>query len=131
MKAGQLSVICLICLVSLVILRQWKPEWAPILRMSAVVCFFAAIVTMCADIMSSLLTLCGNALPTDQWRTLIKALGIAFLTELCGSVCRDSGEGTLAIWIETAGKLEILILAMPLLQTMLNLISELLGIGGG
>jgi stage III sporulation protein AD len=63
----------------------------------------------------------------EGWSLLLKALGVAFLTETAASVCRDSGETGLATWVETAGKLEILLLSFPLIRTVLDTVTELLG----
>jgi stage III sporulation protein AD len=73
------------------------------------------------------LTAATGALDGDSWRILLKALGVAFLTETAASVCRDSGEAGLATWVETAGKLEILLLSFPLIRTVLDTVAALLG----
>jgi stage III sporulation protein AD len=73
------------------------------------------------------LTAATGALEGDSWLILLKSLGLAFLTETAASVCRDSGEAGLATWVETAGKLEILLLSFPLIRTVLDTVSALLG----
>jgi stage III sporulation protein AD len=73
------------------------------------------------------LTSATGALEGESWGLLLKALGLAFLTETAASVCRDSGETGLATWVETAGKLEILLLSFPLIRTVLDTVTELLG----
>ena len=47
---------------------------------------------------------------------LLKTLGVCFLTQLSADSCRDAGEGALAAKVELAGKLFIVILALPLFQ---------------
>ena len=46
---------------------------------------------------------------------MLKGLGVALLTHVCASVCRDCGRGSVADWVELAGKLEILIMCFPLI----------------
>ena len=118
--AGKLCAVCLVALFALILLRQWKPEWAPLLRLSAAAACFGALLSMTVSILTETSSLCGDAMPTEAWKLLLKALGIAFLTELSASVCRDSGEGSLAFFVETAGKLEILLLSFPLIRTVLE-----------
>ena len=60
---------------------------------------------------------------------LLKTLGVCFLTQLSADSCRDAGEGALAAKVELAGKLFIVILALPLFQQIAG--SALSLIGGG
>lgn len=58
--------------------------------------------------------------------TLLKALGIAIITHICATVCRDSGEGNVAGYVELGGKIEIIILSIPLIREILSFSVELL-----
>ena len=51
---------------------------------------------------------------------MIKALGISYLTQITSSVCMDCGENGLAGSIENVGRIELLLLALPLLGEILN-----------
>jgi stage III sporulation protein AD len=124
-----MSGIALVGLTALVILRQYKPEWAPLLRGAVTVIALSMIVSMAAVAVSYLkeLTAGTDALSGESWGLLLKALGVAFLTETSAAVCRDSGEAGLAVWVETAGKLEILLLSVPLIRTVMDTVTALLG----
>ena len=61
---------------------------------------------------------------------ILKGLGIVILTQICADICRDSGEGTLASNIETVGKLELLLLSIPLIEEILGTAKTLLEMGG-
>lgn len=116
-------------LTALLILKQYKPEWASFVRIAVTLLSIGSILTMAGGVLSSLVTLTAgtNTLDGESWTLLLKALGVAFLTETAASVCRDSGESGLAGWVETAGKLEILLLSFPLIQTVLETVKNLLG----
>ncbi len=58
--------------------------------------------------------------------TVLKALGIALLSELVSGICRDGGEGTVATLVETAGKAAILLLALPLIRSLIETVEGLL-----
>ena len=73
--------------------------------------------------------LLDDALPADTRRILLRSLGLAFATELCAGICRDSGETALAAWVETAGRLEILVLALPLVRAVADTVAGLLSAG--
>lgn len=59
--------------------------------------------------------------------TMLKGLGVAFLSEICAGICRDFGKSTLADGVELAGKLEIVLLCVPMITKIVGTASELLG----
>lgn len=58
---------------------------------------------------------------------MLKALGIGITVRLAGDFCRGLGEDALAGTLELAGKLEILLLCLPLMRELLGLIREMMG----
>lgn len=59
---------------------------------------------------------------------LLKAAGLGFLTETAAVVCKDAGNGSLANAIHFFGSAGILWLSLPLFQSLLTLIQEILGV---
>lgn len=57
---------------------------------------------------------------------ILKALGIAFLTQICADICRDCGEGSVASGVEIVGKMEIVLLCIPMLERILALVQEVI-----
>ena len=130
MEAAKIGGLVMVGLTALLILRQYKPEWASFLRLAVTVVAVGLIVTVAGGILSYLreLTEGMGTVPGETWEILLKALGIAFLTEISASICRDSGEGGLAGWVEMAGKLELLLLSFPLIRTVLDTAVSLLSV---
>ena len=58
--------------------------------------------------------------------TLIKMLGITYLSEFSSGLCKDAGYQTIAIQIEMFGKITILVLSLPILLALLRTIREFL-----
>ena len=58
---------------------------------------------------------------------LLKAAGIALVTELAGLVCRDGGNGTLGKTLQIIGSSAVLYLSVPIFRSLLRLIQEILG----
>ena len=131
MEGARIGGVALVGLVALLMLRQYKPEWAVFIRMAVTVVSMGIILAMAASVLSYVTALTeglgGSAVEGEAWSILLKALGIAFLTETAASLCRDSGETALAGWVETAGKLEILLLSFPLIRTVMDTVAALLG----
>lgn len=57
---------------------------------------------------------------------VIKTVGVGLLTKFSAELCKDAGEKSLSVWVETAGGAAALFLAMPLMKTVLDMIMELL-----
>jgi stage III sporulation protein AD len=133
MEWARIGGLALTGLTALLILRSYKPDWAPLIRLAVAVIFLGITLTMVATVLDYVqeLTSATGALSEETWPLLLKALGIAFLTETAASLCRDSGEAGLAGWVETAGRLEILLLSFPLIRTVLDAVTALLGLGTG
>lgn len=129
MAGARIGGIALVGLTALLILRANKPEWAAFLRIAVTVVSLGLIISLAGTAIAYVtdLTAATGALEGETWTILLKALGVAFLTETAASVCRDSGEAGLATWVETAGKLEILLLSFPLIRTVMDTVAALLG----
>lgn len=58
---------------------------------------------------------------------LLKAAGIALVAEIAGMICSDAGNGSLGKTLQMLGSAAILYLSIPIFQTFLTLIREILG----
>lgn len=125
----RLCVLCLIALCALSVLRVYRPDWAPFLRIAATVALVGSVLSLTVSVLSSLTDLWNTALSAESYTVLLRVLGAALITELCAGICRDSGETSLAGWVETVGRMEILVLALPLIQSITASMAELLGVG--
>lgn len=54
--------------------------------------------------------------------TLLKMLGITYISEFSSSICKDAGYQTIAGQIELFGKLAVFVLSMPVLLALLDMI---------
>ena len=128
MEGVRIGGLAMVGLVALLLLRQYRPEWAVFVRIAVTIVSLWLILNLAGTVISYVteLTRGTGALDGETWTLLLKALGIAFLTETAASVCRDSGESSLAGWVEMAGKLEILLLSFPLIRRVMETVSALL-----
>lgn len=63
-------------------------------------------------------------LSSELTTPVVKVLLIAILSRLTGQVCRDAGEGSVALCCELAGTFAALCATLPLLRRVLELIGE-------
>ena len=103
----------------------------PLLRLSAALLFAGSILAMAAPVIAYLKQLSAVAGLSAYIGFLLKALGIAILTQVCADICRDAGEGGIGSGVELAGKMEILVLCLPLMEEIFSIAKNLFGMGSG
>lgn len=116
----------LIIIAVITVLKQFKSDTVPMIKVAAVLLFAAAAMFICRPIFAWIENSLNSSQAAEYTKLLIKALGIGYLTSVCASVCRDCGESGLADGVETVGKLEILVLALPLICDIIGVANELL-----
>jgi stage III sporulation protein AD len=126
----KLCMVALLILASSTVIRAWKSDFLPLIRIGAVVLFGTLLIASATPLLSLITTLGNGAGVSKHIETILKGLGIVILTQICSDICRDSGESTLAGHIETVGKLELLLLCIPLIEEILATAEKLLEMGG-
>ena len=130
MTVLKLCMVALLVLTSTTVIRSWRSDFVPLVRIGAVVLFGSLLIASAKPLLS-LITDLGQGAGTALYvETILKGLGIVILTQISSDICRDSGEGTLAGHIETVGKVELLLLCIPLIRQILATAQKLLDMGG-
>ena len=80
--------------------------------------FFTEIFRTIREISSA------SGLKTDYIGLVIKVVGIAYIGEFAGELCRDAGETSLAGKVDLGTKAVIMVMALPLLKTILSTIMD-------
>ncbi|MCR4963605.1 MAG: stage III sporulation protein AD [Firmicutes bacterium] len=57
---------------------------------------------------------------------MLKIIGVAYVGEFAGQLCRDAGQNALAMKIELAAKAAILLLALPIIAGVVQSVMEVL-----
>lgn len=115
--------VALVTAVLLTILRVQKPEMAVLLSTAVGIILFLMLLDKLGLVVREFhgLTTKAGVEPT-YLKTVFKVVGIAYLTGFGGQICRDAGEGTLALKVEMAGKVAILILTIPVMTAILQML---------
>lgn len=108
-------------------LRKYSPEYALVTGILAGILLLFSVINEARPIFSALKRLFENSgLSTEYGVLLFKALGVCILTQLSADACRDAGENGLATQTEWAGKIAILILALPLFENIAQIATQLI-----
>ncbi len=57
---------------------------------------------------------------------ILKVLAISYVADFAAAICRDAGEELIASRVEMAGKVLILVAALPIVQEVLSVVRSLL-----
>lgn len=116
-----------IALIIIVILKQYKPEFAMYVSLIAGVLIFLLIATKISGIIEVLKNIASKAtIDSDFITLLIKITGIAILTEFAVSICKDSGETAIANKVDLGGKVIIMSMSIPIMSSLLETIIKIL-----
>lgn len=119
--------IALVALIIIILLKQYKPEFAIYISLLTGVLILVLVMDELTGIMSLIQTIADKASINQRFLTiLIKITGIAFLSEFAVSICKDSGEGAIASKIELGSKIIIISMSIPILSSLLEIILKVL-----
>lgn len=123
-----LVAIALVGAVLGIILRQYKPEFGIYISLLVGIVVLSAVIAALIPALDSLNELVGMVeLAPVYGQILLKALAICCVTQLAADSCRDAGESAIASKIEMAGKAAILVIALPLFENLVGIVTNLIG----
>lgn len=123
----QIIGIAMVAVVLLVVLREQRPEIATQLSMAVAALLFFLVLGRLKVVIDLLELLAVQAqIEVIYLTTLIKVVGIAYLTEFSSQICADAGENAVGSKIELAGKVIIVVLSLPIIRAILETVLSLL-----
>ena len=119
--------IALIALIIIVLLKQYKPEYTIYISLVAGALIILLVMDKLTGIINLLQSLANKTSINSTFLSLlIKITGIAFLSEFAVSICKDSGEASIANKIEIGTKIIIISMSIPIITSLLEIILKLL-----
>ncbi|MGB7604284.1 MAG: stage III sporulation protein AD [Lutisporaceae bacterium] len=127
MDIMKIVMIGFIATILAVILREQKPEIAIQVSIVAGLIIFIFVVTKLNSVIEVMKHFASKAnIDLLYFTTILKVIAIAYITEFGAQVCKDAGEGSIASKIEFAGKVLIMIMAVPILAALLDIVTKLM-----
>lgn len=110
-----------------VLIRKYRPDEGLVLSIAATVLIFTMILPKLTPAFSEINSLLVRAkLNKEYISVLIKALGICFIAQVASDICRDAKETAIATNVEMAGKIAVLLVALPLFGEVAELVIKLM-----
>ncbi len=125
----------IICVFLGLILKKESSDMAFLLRISGGVLLSLACISILSPILSYINELsaliCGSERVSSAVGVLLRVFAVALLTQICANICRDCTESNIAQYVELGGKLEMLVLSLPLFREILDMATAVLGLAEG
>lgn len=117
----------LISLVIILILRQYKPEYAIYVSLIVGILILTLSLGQLSGIINLLKDISSRAsINTKFLSLLLKITGISFLTEFAVSISKDSGESAIANKIDLGGKVLIIVISIPIITALLEIVIKII-----
>ena len=111
---------------ALTVLRRIRPELADLAAAAAGIITLVYILDGLGPFLEAVKGYSASTGAEGYFTVMVKALAISLCCRMSADVCRDCGESSLASHVESAGKVGIVVLSLPLIEQLLNTAKELM-----
>jgi Stage III sporulation protein AC/AD protein family. len=118
--------IAVCAVIFILVIKQIKPEFAQVITISASVILLGASMILIQPFIDFISNVINNTAYGTYMPVLLKALGIGLTAQTVADICRDSGETAIASKVELIGKLEIMLISLPLIESIITMSGEIL-----
>ena len=110
------------------VLKSIKPELALLVELGGMATISILLMGGFLSLKSAVLSIFQtDVLNFDFLNLTFKSIGICFITSFASSICKDFGQTALSATVETAGKIIIVILSLPMVKSITQTALELIG----
>ena len=120
--------IALVTVLVALVLKQHHKELGVLAAVAGGILLLVAVIFQLSPVLEQLrswMDFAGGL--GEQFGILLKSMGICFLTQFAADTCKDAGESALAGKVELAGKVSVVITALPLFQSIAQTALSLTG----
>lgn len=119
--------ISLSALILAVFIRDYNKTASIAIMIAASALIFLYIAADISEIFQTLSDISSGVETAASYiKLMMKVLGIVLITQFVADMCRDCGENALASQTETAAKVIVISMILPLFETVIKIVSGLL-----
>ena len=108
------------------IFKNLKKEYAPVILAAGGIFVTVWGLSQVLPVIGYLRELTDSSEISEYFSIILKVLGISFIVQVGADICRDLGEESIASKVEFAGKAAILVIVLPVLQSVIQMGFDLL-----
>ena len=124
MNIFQIVSVGIIATIISITLRKHHPELSILIGIASGIIIFIAVLqkfTHSLDLVSRLMK--QSRVGDVYMANLLKVIGTSYVAEFASQICKDAGEEAIAKKVELGGKIIIMNLAIPLLITIMEIVT--------
>ena len=126
MEVVKIVGIAIFAVIMIIILKSYRPEMALILSIVTGIGIMLYAIYKMAPVVNVLNDLVNKSgINTQFLMIIIKVIGIAYIVEFGKNICVDAGQTSIATKLEMAGKVIIVVLTIPLISSLVNVLTGL------
>ena len=119
--------IVLTALIINIVLKNYSKEFSFLINIVCTIIIFTLISKDLKGIVDRLTSISNEiSVLLPYIKIMLKILGISMIAQLLSDLCRDNGENTLANQTELSAKIIILVTALPLFTTIMDIMIGML-----
>jgi stage III sporulation protein AD len=119
--------IVLTALIINIVLKNYSKEFTFLVNIVCTIIIFTLISKDLKGIVDRLTSISNEiSVLLPYIKIMLKILGISMIAQLLSDLCRDNGENTLANQTELSAKIIILVTALPLFTTIMDIMIGML-----
>lgn len=125
---GELLKICgiaLLCAAAAVIVGKSAGGVGVAVKLGGAVVALGLVVSLLLRAVEYLQGIGASFVPSEYLAVMLKALGVCAICRICSDICRDCGEHTASGAVESAAKLTLVLMSLPILQDLIEYASQI------
>lgn len=126
MESVKIAALGIVFAIICVLIKHYRAEFVIPTRIAALITIFGIAILMMTPILDYLKGLMGQTVQNEYMEIVLKALAISYMTQIASELCDECGEKNIAFAIETIGKIELIILSLPLINKIISMSEEMI-----
>lgn len=112
--------------IMVVTVKNVKPEYSIFIALATGAIIIIALSNKILDVINTFTQIADKSgLPSGVFNSILRIIGIGYITEYSASICEDNECVSIAKKIQFAGKITIFIMALPIITAIIDIIGDL------
>lgn len=120
----KICAIAVLCAAVCILLNSYYRDFTAVFSVLCSAVIFVLLFKGIAEIFDFVSDLNDSLSESGLLLYVVKSAGVMFITEVSADICERTGEQTLSKVITTAGKVEIILIGLPLFKIIVNMATE-------
>ena len=126
MDITQIIGFALIATFIILVLKQYKPEFATLISICGGLLIFLMSIEGIEEIVSLFINIENELGDVIIVKPVMKILGIGYITEFTADLAEDGGNKSIATKVIFGGKVAICLVSIPIIKELINAITSLI-----